>query len=321
MADDDLIAYVMGELPANERALVDAQLRTDAEMARRLTRLQRLLAPLAADREPIAPPPGLASLTVARLAEYLVERGESPVTRDVEEIEESAYPEGLTPTTLRSVPHDEPEFSFVPWRRLDLIVAASIALLAVGLGLSAVGKVRQESHVRACQENLRELHTALAGYADTHDGRFPQAGTPTVPVAGSLAAELNRTGQLATGRIPHCPDAVVEADTDTGIRPAIGYSYTLGYVGEGGQVMGLRRGSDNAATIDWVPVAADLPPTVAGAAHGNGQNVLYAGGMIRFTRVPTAGINGDDIYRNDAGLVRAGLHRLDASLGRPSDGP
>jgi hypothetical protein len=51
------------------------------------------------------------------------------------------------------------------------------------------------------------------------------------------------------------------------------------------------------------------------------MNVLYAGGAVRFSTTVAAGVNGDDIYRNAAGLARAGLHFEDSSLGRPDDVP
>jgi hypothetical protein len=40
-----------------------------------------------------------------------------------------------------------------------------------------------------------------------------------------------------------------------------------------------------------------------------------------FFTLATVGPGGDDIYRNDDGRVRAGLHPLDASLGRGTDEP
>ena len=64
------------------------------------------------------------------------------------------------------------------------------------------------------------------------------------------------------------------------------------------------------------PISADLPPTqTAAGPHGRGQNVLYAGGSVRYTTATA--VNGDDIYVNDAGLHRAGFHVRDASLGSP----
>jgi hypothetical protein len=74
-----------------------------------------------------------------------------------------------------------------------------------------------------------------------------------------------------------------------------------------------------------VPIAADLParltPTGPTPAHARGQNVLYVGGAVRFAPTPAAGVNGDHIYRNQAGLPRAGLHRDDTCLGGPPDTP
>ena len=67
-------------------------------------------------------------------------------------------------------------------------------------------------------------------------------------------------------------------------------------------------------------MAAD-PPAGPASPHRTGQNVLYAGGRVRFATVPTAGLDGDDIYRNDAGWVRAGLRPADAVLGGPIDCP
>ena len=57
------------------------------------------------------------------------------------------------------------------------------------------------------------------------------------------------------------------------------------------------------------------------SAHGRGQNILFAGGFVQFSTKATVGPNNDDIYRNDDGRVRAGLHRFDASLGRADDMP
>src|SRR5262249_37428581 len=100
-----------------------------------------------------------------------------------------------------------------------------------------------------------------------------------------------------------------------------------GYYGPRGQVLGLRQADIPGGAADWDPVAADLPAVwPAGgpgrvAPHPRGQNVLYAGGSVRFSTTPAARIDRDGIYPNDTGLVRAGLHRNDASLGRPSDYP
>ncbi|HEX4608078.1 MAG TPA: hypothetical protein VH092_07725, partial [Urbifossiella sp.] len=68
-------------------------------------------------------------------------------------------------------------------------------------------------------------------------------------------------------------------------------------------------------------VCADIPAGAPGAPHSHGQNVLFAGGNVRFATVPTVGVNGDDIYRNNLGRVAAGLDRVDTVLGVGADRP
>jgi anti-sigma factor RsiW len=317
--DDRLIGYALGLLEPADRDAVAAHLAAHPGDAAKVERVRRALRPLEADRDGYDPPPGLVAATLARTAEYLAARGLAVPTPPVEVAE---------PRPTRRPPADEPVFSSGAWRRADLIVAAGIGFIAFGLLMAGIGKLRQESSVRACQDQLRQLHVALAGYSDTHNGRFPQVGTARVPVAGAFAAELARAGQYPADQVPLCPAApapeprVITTPAGTPL-PAVGYSYALGYVGPGGSVVGLRRGEGADGVSEWEPIAADLPPVVpaSATAHPRGQNVLFVGGAVRFTTTPAVGINGDYIYSNDAGLVRAGLYREDASLGRPSDRP
>lgn len=232
---------------------------------------------LAADAGLPEPPPGLAAATVARVMAAL-------------------------PTPAR--PRLRGELVFPVWlRRADTAVAAGIGFLVVGLVVAGVGKLRAERDALACQDRLRMVGLALDGYGDTHDGRYPQVGTPSVPVAGAFTAELARAGQLPLDGPITCPA------TD---GPAVGFAYTLGYRTPVGGLLGVRR----ADADDWTPVAADLP---GAAPHARGWSLLSVNGCVRFVSLPV--LNGDDIFRNDAGLVRAGLHRADTSLGGPADYP
>jgi hypothetical protein len=317
MDDDLLIVYALGALGPEDRAAVEARLADRPEDAAKLDRLRQALRPLEADRDGYDPPRGLAAAAIARTAEYVVARGLLPDEPAPAPIE----PRPVPAPAVRP-PDAEPIFPAV-WRRADALVAAGIAFLAFGLVVAGIGKLRQDRSVAACQDRLRELHVALAGYGEAHAGRYPQVGTAQVPVAGAFAAELARAGQLPPGRSFGCPAAPPEPLAAGGgeVVPAVGYAYALGYLTPGGQVTGLRRADFAGAASDWVAVAADLPATPPATPHPHGQNVLYVGGMVRYASTPAAGVNGDDIYCNDAGLVRAGLHALDASLGRPEDVP
>ena len=288
--DDRLIDYALDQLTPPERILVERQLADDPEAARKLALLQSRLAPLRAERDSEPAPAGLAFATIAAVAEYLADNPNG-------EVEPLATP--------RTWANDRPVFPNRP--RVDLIVAACLAFVFVGLLLPGIQKYRSRAQTAACQQNLHELHTALAGYSDTHAGRFPQTGSPAVPTAGSFVAELTRAGQYpATGK-PFCPGE--EPQTE------VGYAYSLGYHGRFGELVGPRS-PDPEANTDLLPVSADLP---ASAVHG-GWNVLAAGGSVRFTKSPKLG-GADDIFANDAGLPKAGLHRNDVSLGRPFDMP
>lgn len=302
--NERLIDYALNQLDPAERAEVDARLAADPALAAKLAALTSALAPLTADREPDAPPPGLALAAVAHTANFLVENGLF-TTAD-------GFVDPTAPTVVPSPDTRDRESRWLPISRVhaNAAVAAGIAFLVVAFGVVGVQRVRREYQTAACQDNLRELHTSLAGYSDTHHGRYPQPGTETIPVAGSYLDELARSGQVVSPAARSCPITPVSA--------GVGYAYSLGYRDPLGRLTGLRKPE---SADDHTPILADLAgDDLRPAGHG-GWNVLTVGGSVRLTTVRTIGVNGDDIFRNDDGVRRAGLHRYDVSLGHPFDQP
>ncbi len=53
--------------------------------------------------------------------------------------------------------------------RIQLVVALLIAVLLVGLILSAVVQIRQESNRQICRNNLKQLGLGVHNYTDTYD--------------------------------------------------------------------------------------------------------------------------------------------------------
>lgn len=296
-----LIDYALNQLDPAERAEVDARLAADPAFATKLASLTTALAPLNADREPDAPPRGLALAAISHTANYLVENG---LFTTAEGIVDPSAP--AVPSTIARVNRWLP----ISRAHANAAVSACIVLLVVALGVVGVQRVRREYQTAACQDNMRELHASLAGYSDTHRGRYPQAGTDGLPVAGSFLDELVRNGQPVPASVRSCPLTLT--------RESAGYAYSLGYRDVFGQLTGLRK-PDTAD--DYTPILADLPGEDARPAGHGGWNVLTVGGSVRLTTVSTFGANGDDIFCNDAGVRRAGLHRYDVSLGRPFDQP
>jgi hypothetical protein len=199
-------------------------------------------------------------------------------------------------------------------------VACGIALLSCGLIFSAIGKVRARNQLLVCQANLQTLHTGLAGYADTHDGNYPQIGSNET--AETFVKDLVDAGQVPADFHAGCPAAGPAPATG-----AVSYTYSLGFQAPNGALTGLRRSENAACEHDLMPISADFPTASATpnagplCAHPPQMNVLFVGGQVRVTTSPLIGPNGDDIYRNIYGYVTAGINASDVVLGRPGDRP
>jgi hypothetical protein len=296
MTDADYIGYALDLLEPAEREAVAAHLAAHPEAAALVERIRAAASPLAADAD-IPAPAGLATRTIARLAEELA-----------------------VPSTRYAPSHDHMETRLVGGRfRFDLIVAAGIGFLALGLALSFVNRARSASDLAVCQNNLRTLHTGLAGYADTHGGRLPQVGTEAYPTAGSFVQALKDAGECPPGFHANCPVAPTTAH--------VNYTYALGHRINNSVVQAQYRAAGGNGESDLIPISSDYPaaglapPGGPVSGHGAGHNVLYLGGHVRFATSANVGINGDDIFRNQYGAVAAGVHRADAVLGRSDDVP
>jgi len=348
--DENLVGYLLNALDDDTHQQVEAYLRQTPAAQRRLEALRQVLEPLAADREEIEPPAGLAFRALTRVAEYRCRPVPEPP------VEAPATVPG-NEGTRRS------------WRRPDAIVAAGIVLVAGALVFQGVGSVRATSARLACAENLSNFHEALTTYSVANNGHFPgvpvyQDGAlhgmapvenPEIPVqpaiqprrdfAGVFVIQLRDGGYMGAkgaNLTVRCPangekrfpresldelDAMSPDDFDkTVARLASCYAYSLGYRDPAGEHCGLCRDPDDLnLNIDLLPIMADRPSVLPGGGRGNtpnhkgGQNVLYVGGNVRFCSTPNAGIDGGDIYTNKEGKVAPGVNRLDTVLGLSGD--
>ena len=69
-----------------------------------------------------------------------------------------------------------------------------------------------------------------------------------------------------------------------------------------------RAGNESDLTYENI---SDVPRP---ANHRGGYNVLFIGGNVRFCTSPNVGVDGDDIFVNQASQVAAGLNRMDSVL-------
>ncbi len=331
---DNLVGYLLNSLDDEEHQAVEAYVTLDPEAKRDLELLRRGLTPLAADAGDIEPPPGLAVRTIAKVAEFAARVPDTQVSD--------------TPVHQTQV-HDLPRAPQTPgdgsearswWRRADFLVAAGICLVVAGLVSSSLYYVNQRSARVLCTNNLRDVHVALAAYHDLHQS-FPDV-TAFKPrdVAGMFIPFLIHSGFLSKDFNSRCPgngpykpspwsfqelrDMSEERFLAAAPLLVTCYAYNLGYVDDDKQYHGPRQ--PDAGFKPFYALAADRGPMAGGAGNsinhgGQGQNVLFADGHVAFCANPFVGFNKDHIYQNNAGVVGAGLRRLDACLGSSSVKP
>lgn len=319
--DEQLVGYLLNALDPEAQREIETHLRTSPESRRRLELLRRVLEPLAADAEAPVPPSGLWIRTLARVAENQCRR-------------------------LPPVPKRTAATTAVPrmrWRRADLLVAASLLLVAGLVGLGGLGRLHQAQQMTSCKNNLRHMYESLTAYAAQNNGAFPRVEERRpMNVAGIFIPVLNDAGVLNPLASTTCPGngrlatqtptiaelrALSPQQFQERVRGLAGcYAYTLGYVDRDafGRVIhlyGLRQDSG-----DDLPILADCPALTREATdvsegnsgnHGRrGQNVLHVGGNVRFLTGRTIGPNQtDDIYRNRHNRLAAGEGPRDTVLG------
>ena len=313
--DEHLLGYALNALDPVTHARVQNHLESSEEARERLRHLERALAPLADDAIE-APPPGLVMSTLARIAEHRCLLPSAPATP----------PREVAPPTRRL------------FRRVDLLVAACLLVVLGGIGFPLVAKVRTLQQRFACENNLRQFGLALASYADRNDGEFPRVEREGPRAVAGIFVPLLQEAGLARDVSVGCPGqgeqkpplyAVAELEQMYARAPeeylrgvarnlAGHYAYSLGYE-EDGRHRGLRRASG-----DGLPILADRSGTEGGNSgnhRGEGQNVLYVGGNVRWTVQPTVGEQFDHIYLNHHRQVQAGVCRTDSVLGSSAARP
>jgi hypothetical protein len=303
--DEHLVGYLLNALDPVTHARVRAHLEHDPDARARLGLLEQALAPLAEDADE-EPPPGLAELTLARLAGR---RGDLPAAP-----QPSPHQRGLTRRRLRFI---------------DALAAACLLVVVAGVGVPVLARQWQQQRRLACENNLRKFWVGLQAYADRSDNEFPrvEAQGPRA-VAGVFVPEMTDCGLLADVSVTcpaqeqRAPGPYTVAELEqlyekaperyrAAARTLAGdYAYCLGYQ-DGRAHRGLGRDSG-----DGLPILADCGGDGGNSANhgGAGQNVLYVGGNVRWCVQPNVGLGGDDIYVNHHFRVGAGLCQTDTVL-------
>jgi len=311
--DENLVGYLLHSLDEESEREMEAYLASSAEARNKLENLRRGLEPLETDREEIAPPPDLLVRTLARVAEYCSQ----------------TLPRA--PASPRSGGSHRN-----PWRRVDVLVAAAVLLAAVGVGVSALAHLRnQTAPLVECKENLRQFGIALKAYHDQHH-QFPDVNKESPPynVAGLFVPMLINAGLLSrdisvrcpgNGPSKPCPYTLDEihalSENEFALTSpylACCYAYSLGYRDEAGYHAPSYQGAG-------FPLMSDRSPRDQGPGNsfnhgGTGQNVLFQDGSVKFMTNRSLNFDGD-IFRNKQGKIEAGSDSNDTCLGHSAVSP
>ncbi len=327
-----LLGYLLGALEDDEQAALEEQLRASAKLRKRLVALRKRIEFLRGASCEFEPPPGLARRTCHFIAAF----AEAPTGQPAETVSPRTTP---LPAATQL-----PAGGLLPaggsWRWTDVSVMAGIMVTAVLLIFPAIQSSRFRARVMACQDNLQQLGTALVQYSEHHGQYFPQ-----VPQQGNLAAAgiyapaLLNDGLLDSPQRVVCPGSSLAADRTfqapslgqlqaaTGrelerLRSVMGgtYGYSLGYVEDGRYVSTRNLSRPTFALMADAP--SDTLPGFQSENHGGqGQNVLFEDGQVRFLTSSRPIEDGDDVFVNDTGLVAAGDHRNDSVVAGSSAAP
>ena len=296
--EDKFIGYLLGSLDDDERP--GRSTPYSPNIPRRCAHLEVLrqaLEPLAADRDTIDPPADLVVRTIARVAEHIVETEGSVAPSSPG----SPVAEFLRTLGRREAspvyPWHGSEANPAQYRRRDVATVFGLAAALMMVALTGVMTLRQTRDVQACQNHMRVVYQGLNDYASIHGDRYPQVADKR-EVGTGLWSKFQKTQTMPSEIAFACPAVRHQSGL-----PVIDYAYHLGYRDEQGKLQGLSHQMDN----DQFPILADAPKRIDDhntipINHRKGQNVLFAGGQVRFCTNPFVGPEiggkGDDIYYN-----------------------
>ncbi len=316
VVQENLLGLLLGALEDDERRELEEQLETDPLLRAEFARLREALEPLDQARVNYEPAWGLADRTFAH-----VQR-------------ETALRELQAKTPPKLSPSPEPMSRRSSWSVRDLVVCVSAIGAALTLILPALFSSWEMSRRVACQNNLRQIGYALHDFA----AQSPNQRLPEIPqegnrsFAGVYAPMLFEAGYISNPNVFLCASSdlsrsgiiwklpTLDDIDNTGNASLVriqriaggSFGYNLGFF-SGDEYFSPTVDNQNPSYV-W---AADAPTwNLAGRNSvnhlGKGQNMLFADQRTAFVVGSLVPPSGDDVFRNDRGLIAPGIDRYDS---------
>ena len=314
--DLDLVGFVLGALEPEEHSRIAEKISGSPELQEAVDRLYASLPKTPESWQSVRPPSGLARRACEKVVDF-------DRTREL-----------FVQSDLASQPASKARtYAGSGWSWRDIVVLAGTCLAVALILLPSILNSRYQARIAMCQNNLRQVSTALQHYSQSHAGFLPSAELGSrLGVAGAYGPIL-RDAELIQDRLLLCPSSplsqsnfsiptTLEITRSDGaklshLQRKMGgtYAYTMGYYDQEG--WHAPRSSQR----PYVMVMADTNDSSNSQysrRHGSrGQNILFEDGHTAFLQDCSAHLLGDDdsIYVNRFGLVAAGVDPLDTVLG------
>ncbi len=321
-----LLAYLLDDLDAAQRAELETALQSDPLLQAELDRLRICLDACHDNSECADIPPLQLATRTCSFVQRALQCSQSLCQRSTNVKTLSESHDGLI-TRER-------------WSWADLTVGACILLALGALLLPALRENRDLARRLKCQENMHRLGTALVDYARLHQQGLPRiepgqnAGVFVMALADRGVISREELAELVVCPATPLADQVARGYVRIYIPTRAEYAAATGATGE--QLRKLMSGN-YASSLGWrdksgrvsqirfvgspvVPMLADAPSlAVAGYKSANhdgcGQNILFQDLSCRYSRRCESAEGDDHWFLNDSGEPAAGCHSADIVLG------
>jgi len=201
----------------------------------------------------------------------------------------------------------------------------------------AISQSRYLAQVSSCKNNLRQIGIALESYADQFAHHYPfGAVSGPAAIAGIYAPVLIESEFIADPATFVCPsnpsdaasmprlsrvrDALEDVQLLSRLAPSLGgsYAYSLGFRDRGDYLAPSRKRLAGRAISGDRPNRAregSVGKSNSPNHGGRGQNVLCAGGHVKFLTRPEECTGCDNLFISTRNRVEPGLNGGDVVLG------
>jgi hypothetical protein len=322
---EQLIRYLLGELDEFEHRELRAKLQVSPELQRELAQLRECFAANQDDDAGPLPPGGLAERTADRVS-----------NSDEFQLEVATRRSGMAPSS-------EPPAGILGWSLADLTVAGGVMLAVSMLVFPALRDSRDGTRRTVCQNNQQQLWLIATRYARDHHGFYPQI-RPNEN-AGIMLERLVETGYVEPSDLAVwlvCPASPIAREIKSGELAyripsreefrLMGPEDLLAATAQLSHCYGIRMpqkiGDDYVDQRVDTPRQSRLDP-LFGDMSGDPSNSMTAhhrGSVIQFvdrngsvvsllaSAAPATVLNDADPYRNDIGMMAAGIGQSDVVI-------